>query len=362
MRHASHAERTRLCNEAANLIALLHENNSKENRLALSDFLRRSPEHVRAFFSARSAILEFAKLEYVACLATRRRKWSLALCCGQLITLKFRWIRVSSAFVVVAIAATVGYMLSLASVFTEPIRVFDKSGTYTVGHSSNMTLHQGSEAELRSFDEGRGEEVTLVKGGATFFGEHTQTNPFRVAAYPVIIEMTGTRFNVLRPTQFSVEIDVTSGDVVLRSKCPKYRSFLRSLFRRERSPLPRDGLHLEKGNVARVSGDPCDPHVEIRDTPAVPEKADSAEVLLQFSDTLVREAVRMFNSHSATPTIVVDDVIGRQRVRGEFLSSRVESFVAALQKEYGATAVHQKGANGKDVIYLHSSATVTSRQ
>ena len=361
MRHASHAERARLCEEAANLIALLHEDNSKENRLALSNFLRRSPEHVRAFLSARSAILEFAKLEYIACLAARRRKCLSALCRGLLGMIKFRWTRVSAAFVIVAIAATLGYVLLQASWVTEPVRVFDKSGTYAVGHSSNMTLHQGGEAELRSFDEGRGEEITLVQGGATFFGEHTKTNPFRVVAYPVMIEMTGTKFDVLRPTQFSVEIDVTSGDVVLQSKCPKYRSLLKGLFRRERIPLLRDGLSLENGKSASVSGDPCDPHVEIKDTPAVPEKADSAEVLLQFRDTSVREAARMFNSHSATLIFVGDDVVGRQRIRGEFFSSRVESFVAALQKNYNDTAVRQKGTNGKDVIYLYSRAKVTLR-
>jgi len=361
MRHASHHERARLCDEAASLIALLHEDDSIEKRLLLYDFLRRSPEHVRAYLAALSAILEFARLEREAecgmLLATRRRRWSpVTLCCEIRNVLKFRWIRILAVISSIAVVATVGYVPALISGVRENVSVMDHSGTYPIGHSSSMTLHQDSEAQLRSFGRGHGEEITLVKGWATFTGEHSQTNPLRVVAYPIIVEMTGTTFDVRRRSNASVDIDVASGDVVLRSKCPWYRSLFGSLFLREKSPLPRSGLHLANGQSASVSGNSCQPHIEIKDAVTVAESA-SAGMLLQFRDTSVRDAVQIFNRYSATQIIIEDDALGSQKVRGQFLSSLIDSFVLALQKKYNATAIHRKGKDGHDVIYLRSEAT-----
>jgi ferric-dicitrate binding protein FerR (iron transport regulator) len=362
MRHASHSEREKLCDEAASLIALLHEDSSIQNRLALASFLKRSPEHVRAFLAARSAILEISKSELIAHFAAQQRRLSLVAILSRVWgVLGFHWTRIFFAGVSVTIVVAVFcYVSSQLGYNVQAPRVFDKDGTYRIGNSSEMTLHRGSQAELRSFDSGRGQEVTLVKGAAIFSGEHSQANPLRVAAYPVVIEMTGTLFEVKHPTAFSTDIDVSSGDVVLRSHCPLYRSLFKRLLRRTMSPLLRGGLHLSKGQFASVSGDPCDPHVEFRSA-APAEEADTGEVLLEFRDTPVREAVQMFNSRSATQTIIVDDVVGRQRIRGEFLSSRVDSFVGALQKKYNAIAERKKGAGG-DLIYLRSREPVPLRQ
>jgi transmembrane sensor len=349
-------------------------------------WLRRSPEHVRAFLQI-SALWEEAGMvrqrpnihidDLLARARAEHNVYALELAAGDRITnpasaedesakrapaavrerasARGRWFAAAASIVVVVAGGAIAWYSEY------------RGSTYAtqVGEQRSITLADGSSVELNSrsrikvrFTETQ-RSVDLVEGQALFTVAKDAARPFVVASGDTRVRAVGTQFDVYRKREGTV-VTVVEGRVAVASNLTGVRSSgpvsseavesERSATReaQERSalhegrgvPTKLDGPGWRAGEVLLAAGE------QLRITAVAIEPAKLANVAaatawtdkkLIFESTPLREVVEEFNRYNRQQLVIRDPDLYDFHISGVFPSTDPGRIVEFLRQRFGVT-------------------------
>jgi transmembrane sensor len=212
-----------------------------------------------------------------------------------------------------------------ASMVNRPdARVLPDGSTIELNHGSEYAID--FTADLRV--------VRLVRGEALFEVKSDPTRPFVVRAGAVEVRAIGTAFSVRHDPQ-KVNVLVTHGQVTVErvAAADEQRPTVGQ-------PLPPP-VFLEMGRQVVVSLD-ASALAPLQAQPVTPDELKAALAWrvkrIEFTDTPLAEAVKLFNGQNAIELVLDDAALGRRLVTGIFWADDPEGFVRLLEAGFGARA------------------------
>lgn len=262
-----------------------------------------------------------------------------------------RWLAAGAAL---ATAACLAVIFGLPG-FRQPAGETATLATRVI-EPERQILADGSIVELRpgakftaAFTAGK-RVVILEKGEAHFSVTKDSQRPFVVESGPVRVCAVGTAFTVGLGTG-EVEVMVTEGSVRVDSTAlePQVRS----------EPTRDDPLRMPGATVVPVvaAGQrvvvplgfaAVQPAVTSVSADELTERLSWRLPRLEFSETSIGEAIRMFNRHNRLQLYTTDESVAALRVTGMFRSDNVEGFVRALETSLDLRTERQEHA-----LFLH---------
>ena len=208
---------------------------------------------------------------------------------------------------------------------------------------STIELNLGAEYLLEFTSDVRA--VRLVRGEALFVVHKDPARSFVVRAGNIEVRAVGTAF-VIRHDSKHINVLVTEGEVAVERSAPAPDAT-------EPADRPRPApVHLETGRQILVPlNEPAVAPLDIRVVSADELAAALAwqNKRIEFKDTRLVDAVKLFNRQNAVELVLTDAALGRRRVTGIFWSDDPEGFVRLLETGFGARA-----SRSGDVITLRS--------
>ncbi|HRE84001.1 MAG TPA: FecR domain-containing protein [Opitutaceae bacterium] len=193
-------------------------------------------------------------------------------------------------------------------------------------------LPDGGTVELRAGAEiavdysGPLRRVTLLRGEALFHVAENKDRPFVVAAAEIEVRAVGTAFLVQLSGEL-INVVGTHGRVAVERPASS-------------TALPAEFSTLvDAGSRVAVSRPrPVAPQVTVLDDDELADRLAWRVPWLEFSDTLLAEAVGLLNRHSTIQLVVADAELARLPVNGRFRADNSEAFVRILERSFGVKA------------------------
>lgn len=219
-----------------------------------------------------------------------------------------------------------------------------------LGGFSRVPLPDGSVVALNTDSEIRVRisptirEIVLVRGEANFDVAHERRRPFDVHVESTVVRAVGTSFDVRRLDKGSVNVMVTEGRVTL-----------------EGMSAAQGGRAVGQTAVALAAGQAAISragHLEVQDISA----AEAARRLawqagaISFQGESLADAISEFNRYSRRRLELGDPELGQLRVGGEFRTTDIDSFVAALHASFGLAAV----SDGRETLRIEREPPISS--
>jgi len=335
-----------LTKEAADLLVDIRQNPGGGASERLDAWILRSDEHLDAFLRATCALQQYAeaaeKIERRADLRSVANDNDPA---DNNTPSVWTWKRAALGLGVVVACVLVGVQVFLARKSEAEVVRYDQPGTYNLDVNSTLQLKEGY---VESRDHGH--EVQLLSGEAVFAGMHDATHPLRVIAGSLVLDATGTEFDVMRRGEFS-QVVVVSGHVEAAVRCEA--GHRRSISKDVTSP---GRVKLTRDQTVTVTQRDCPSSLEVvyQERQQTMEVVDWTKQSVWFADTSVEEAVARFNEHNGLKMIVADPELAKRHIGGNFRLTDPDSFVEALQHAYDVKVTRGKAKDGSPIIYLRS--------
>lgn len=304
-------------------------------------WLRRSPEHVRAFLQV-SAFWEDAEalgkrpnLDLAGVIARAQAEnnvFSLDTHHGAATTPPRK--RRAISRIPIALAATL-----LLAIGTGLIGwyIFYSAPTYVtgIGEQRSIRLDDGSSVELNSRSRIRlrftrtERLVELLEGQALFEVQKDPSRPFVVTAGDTSVRAVGTQFDVYRKLSGTV-VTVVEGRVAVAPSPEIERS--------EEPAPPAPGLKLSPGELLLAAGEQI---VITATAVAAPRPANIAVAMawtenkLVFESTPLREVVEEFNRYNRQQLVIHDPQLYDFHVSGVFPSTDSNRMLQLLRQRFG---------------------------
>jgi transmembrane sensor len=318
-----------------------------------NEWLRRSPEHVRAYLQA-SAFWEDADalgrrpdLDIEALVARAATEHNIHLLDGtggareasaaRALLAGPRWSRRPAA-----LAATL--VIAIGCGVAAWHGAFSRS-TYAagIGEQRSITLDDGSSVEINSrsrltvrYTETR-REIELLEGQALFSVARDPSRPFIVSAGDARVRAIGTRFDVYRRPAGTV-VTVVEGRVAVVS---------------QRESAREDEVLVGPGEQIRVTPRSASPP-----EPANVEAATAwTEKKLVFKSTPLREAVEEFNRYNRRQLVIRDPRLHDFHVSGIFPSTDSSRMVELLRQRFGVAVE----SDGEEIAIHRASGDADER-
>jgi transmembrane sensor len=219
-----------------------------------------------------------------------------------------------------------------------------------LGGFSRVPLLDGSVVALNTDSEIRVRlsrtirEIVLVRGEANFDVAHDRRRPFDVHVESAVVRAVGTSFDVRRVDKNNVNVMVTEGRVTLGA-----------------ASAAQGGRTAERVPVTLAAGQAATSragHLEVQDIGA----AEAARRLawqggaISFQGESLADAISEFNRYSRRRLELADPELGKLRVGGEFRTTDIDSFVAALHASFGLAVV----SDGSGTLRIEQKPPVSS--
>ena len=200
---------------------------------------------------------------------------------------------------------------------------------------STVDLNTNTELDARISSSRR--DIMLTRGEALFRVAHDSTRPFYVVAGGTVVRAVGTAFSVRIRDAEHVDVLVAEGRVAVGAPGTDANF--------ENPSLLASAPKVSAGEAATVRRD----SVSIR---SVLQKDVSRKLAwtaghLAFQGETLDDAVQEFNRYNQRKIAIADPSIVKVQVGGSFLTTDLDSFIAALQRLYGIRA--QVGDNNGDI-------------
>jgi transmembrane sensor len=218
-----------------------------------------------------------------------------------------------------------------------------------LGGFSRVPLADGSVIALNTDSEIRVRlsrtirEIVLVRGEANFDVAHDHRRPFDVYVESAVVRAVGTSFDVWRVDKTNVNVMVTEGRVMLDPASTAQGG-------RTAGQVP---VTLAAGQTAMSHAG----HVEVQYI----SSAEAARRLawqggaISFQGESLADAISEFNRYSRRRLELGDPELGKLRVGGEFRTTDIDSFVAALRASFGLAAV----SDGRGTLRIERESPVS---
>jgi transmembrane sensor len=324
-------------------------------REAFLEWLRRSPEHIGAYFAVASAAKDLqagarswptntddlladaaATSDSVAnVVAFPAEHYAQARAAGSS-RARRSLIAVAVAATIVLIAVVGAFMLWDGQRFGLP-RAYEtahaEQGSWPLPDGSVLHLNSDSRAVVRYGDSER--LITVERGQAMFQVTKDPTRRFRVNAGPVQVVALGTEFDVYRKASETRVVVLEGRVAVLRD-----------------GPVPGPATLAIPGATALSAGEQIDVG-PAKPTPARPADMRRTRAWLQrqivFSDLPLAEVVEDFNRYTKVPFEIESQELKALRITGVFGAYDVDSFLVFLRRLDG---VQVEAGPSKIRIYL----------
>jgi transmembrane sensor len=279
---------------------------SAQDQAALDAWLNEAPEHLLAFWRAKSG---WKRTEVLAALRPFRPQSKPQSADN--------WKRFRLAMAAASIAA-----IAIASVVAANWKT-ERYVTYStaLGGHKTLALGDGSEIELNTdtvvrLPKGVGRQVVLEKGEAFFQVRHDASNPFIVTTRSGRVVDLGTKF-VIRQRDRDVKVSLVEG---------------RARFEGASQDGEKRSVVLDPGDVVLATAD----SVSLMKKPAreLSNELGWRRGMLIFRHKTLAEAASEFNRYNAEQ-IVVDPSVAHMEIRGTFHTADVALFARMAEKALG---------------------------
>lgn len=215
-----------------------------------------------------------------------------------------------------------------------------------VGGREKMELADGSTVDLNTNTElnvrisGSRRDIMLARGEALFHVAHDSKRPFYVTAGGTVVRAVGTEFSVRIRDPQHVDVLVCEGRVVVGAPGTEANF--------ENPSLLATAPKVSAGQAANVQ------HNSVAVRRVLPQdmsrKFAWTAGFLAFQGETLDDAVREFNRYNERQITIADPSIVRVQFGGNFRTTDLDSFIAALQHSFGIRA--QVGDNKGDIRLL----------
>lgn len=322
-------------------------------RKGFNAWLRRSPEHVRAFLEISafwedaSAFGKRAELDIqdiIARAKTEHNVHPLELGARQHAPEKIAGARARPRrFRLLAMAASIVVSLSMGAFGWH---AFLSAPTYAtqIGEQRSITLEDGSSVELNSrsrikvrFTQAE-RSVELLEGQALFSVAKNPARPFIVATGDTRVRAVGTRFDVYRKSAGTV-VTVIEGRVAVAPTDASQRVTAAKVGA-QHDPSARRDSGVKPEEVLLAAGE------QLMITPLaieLPKPTNIAAVTawtdkrLVFDSTPLREVVEEFNRHNRQQLVIRDPELYDFHISGAFPSTDSSRMIEFLRQRFGVT-------------------------
>jgi transmembrane sensor len=218
-----------------------------------------------------------------------------------------------------------------------------KSFETGVGGREKVELSDGSTVDLNTNTElnvrisGSRRDIMLARGEALFHVAHDSNRPFYVTAGGTVVRAVGTEFSVRIRDPEHVDVLVAEGRVAVGPPGTEANF--------ENPALLATAPKVSAGEAASVQRN----SVTLRRVPAkdIARKLAWTAGYLAFQGETLDDAVQEFNRYNQRQITIADPSIVHVQVGGNFRTTDVESFIAALRQSFGLQA--QIGDNSGDI-------------
>lgn len=299
-----------------------------DTRREFDDWLRRSPEHVRAYLGLlplwkQGAVAKFSRDQGPETLiAYAQTDGNVVALTGSTPAGKRSFSRTSRqvAMAAAVVLTVVGGLLTWRE-FRAPIYATD------IGEQRSVLLPDGSTLELNARSRVRIEftekqrGIDLLQGQALFRVAADAHRPFVVNVDTLSVRAVGTQFDVNRRATGTI-VTVVEGRV----------SILRPS--RGGGADASRGSFLSAGEQVTVSADPADQRREARAADTAAATAWTHRSLV-FDASTLSEVVEEFNRYNVRPITIVDPSLDRFPITGSFSSTDSASLLRFLEAQPG---------------------------
>lgn len=349
------------------------------SRERFDTWLRKSPEHLRAYLEA-SCIWEDAALHDPLRRVSAEAHIARAKAQGNLVSFAAPETRDASCTLehppalsgrrrkpsTFALAASV-----IAALLAVAFELDAHRGVYTtgIGEERSLTLADGSvielnaESRIRVSYQTNTREVELLSGEALFKVFHNPSRPFVVESGAAIIRDLGTVFDVYRKprgtTVTVIEGQVTVGPATVALPHPNFPQRPGETSMSPKAAAPSGALPIRSGQGANIGVPPSGNEVgheeillsageQVTVLPKVMLPPIHVDVVaatiwthrkLVFDSTPLREVVRSFNRYNPRPMVIEDPALENFRVIGVFSSTDPSSLIRFLSAQPGISVI-----------------------
>jgi transmembrane sensor len=299
-------------------------------------WLRRSPEHVRAFLQASAfwedagalgktrpdldELIARAKAEqnvYPLELAAREPGQSSATEAGSRRVAR-RWFAAAACVAVTLVGATNWYVLGWAPTYVTEV---GEQRSFTLEDGSTVELNSRSRLKVHYTQDER--SVELLEGQALFSVAKNPARPFVVTTGDTRVRAVGTQFDVYRKHAGTVVTVVEGRVAVVPTPTVRDRAV----------PAKPDEILLAAGEQMMITP------VEV--TPPQPVDLSVATAWtdrkLVFESTPLHEVVEEFNRYNRQQLVIRDPALDDLHVSGVFPSTDSSRMVEFLRQRFGVT-------------------------
>jgi transmembrane sensor len=288
-----------------------------ETRRRFDDWLRRSPEHVRAYLG----LLPLWKQGAVAKYSPDRSPEQLvayALTEGNVVPLGARQnipnralpgirggIVKAAAVIVVVLGGLFAWLQVRAPTYTTGIA---EQHSLLLPDGSTIELNARTKVRIDFTEKQRG--IALLQGQALFHVMPDKHRPFVVHAGSLSVRAVGTQFDVNRMASGTV-VTVVEGRVTIGG---------------------REGSLLSAGQQVTLSSNPTHPAKQVRPANLAAATAWTQRRLV-FDASTLSEVAEEFNRYNAKPIVIDDAALDRFPISGSFSSTDSASLLRFLEAQ-----------------------------
>jgi len=248
-----------------------------------------------------------------------------------------------------ASAAGLGWMHSEHEAWTYYETSIGASQITTLADSSAVVLNTNSRLRARLGGERR--DIELVRGEALFTVAQDTVRPFHVKTAGALVRALATEFSVRILEDQSTEVLIAAGRIAIGAITPGSQWGL--------AVLPASTANASAGDSVTVGSNSV---VVKRQPPSyIARRLSWTSGRITFDGETLAEAVREFNRYNHRHLSIADPAIASRQVGGSFDATDPESFVAALEKNFGVFRTPAVQGNN-DEIRLVSSERRTQPQ
>jgi len=327
-------------------------------RERFNQWLRRSPEHVRAYLEIAAAWQDSSRLHHQQP-ADRAALLTAALAESNVVSLDSRGLHSNSVGSKASerrpprnpkfrrSLSGVAAAVLLSAIAGSAYLLYQGSGkTYTtdIGEQRSVLLADGSTVELNArsrlcvhFSQEK-RMVELLDGQALFRVKQEAARPFVVTSNGTQVRVIGTQFDVNRKSGGTVvtvlegRVAVTPPRVDAQRVAPSGGVESDNSAPLAERPSARAPILLRAGEQLTVS-----PRVIVLPTPANIDAAIAwTQRKLVFNETPLQDAINEFNRYNSKQIIIDDPEFAAYHIRGSFESDDPSRLIQFLQERFGA--------------------------
>jgi transmembrane sensor len=191
--------------------------------------------------------------------------------------------------------------------------------------TDGTTVDLNTNTELNARITATRREIMLARGEALFHVAHDSTRPFYVVAGGTVIRAVGTAFSVRIRDAEHVDVLVAEGRVAVGAPGTEANFENPSLLASAPKVSAGETASVRRNSVAVRSLLPKD----------VTRKLAWTAGYLAFQGETLDDAVQEFNRYNQRQIAIADPSIVTVQVGGNFKTTDLDSFIAALQRSFG---------------------------